>query len=322
MDDERVYLNTDEAIRMLPDGDMIHTYRQGGGLVLIGADLERERLVEKIKSGKPELAGENATRSGHGLAIVDEYGLLYIETKRQTEEQRLAAELAALRAELEQARADTQKVAHALLAPYTRVLKEDAEVGGFAISILEFPGCYSEGETREEAMSNIEEAAIAWMLAALGQGQTIPEPRKYVAELEQARAERDAVTKEREEARLIADSWRGIANINEVLLASANHDDERSRETIRRLVVACRAAAKVMRDNKDVLWRDLIWEWSGNIFEHYNPELFEDEDIEKTSARLRAAGYDVEAFEARIREVINQARVKRDEQQAKQAGEA
>jgi hypothetical protein len=67
------------------------------------------------------------------------------------------------------------------------------------------------------------------------------------AELEQARAERDAVTKEREEARLIADSWRGIANINEVLLASANHDDERSRETIRRLVVAARAAIRSLR---------------------------------------------------------------------------
>ena len=98
MEDERVYLTADEAIRMLPDGDMIHTYRQGGGFVLIGADWERERLVEKIASGKPEFAGENATRSGHGLAIVDEHGPLYIETKRQTEEQRLTAELAALRA--------------------------------------------------------------------------------------------------------------------------------------------------------------------------------------------------------------------------------
>lgn len=105
MEDERVYLTADEAIRMLPDGDMIHTYRQGGGFVLIGADWERERLVEKIASGKPEFAGENATRSGHGLAIVDEHGPLYIETKRQTEEQRLTAELAALRADLEQARA-------------------------------------------------------------------------------------------------------------------------------------------------------------------------------------------------------------------------
>lgn len=103
MEDERVYLTADEAIRMLPDGDMIHTYRQGGGFVLIGADWERERLVEKIASGKPEFAGENATRSGHGLAIVDEHGPLYIETKRQTEEQRLTAELAALRADLEQA---------------------------------------------------------------------------------------------------------------------------------------------------------------------------------------------------------------------------
>lgn len=46
---------------------------------------------------------------------------------------------------------------------------------------------------------------------------------------------------ERDEARKIADTWRGIANINEILLASANHDDERSRRTIRALVVAARS---------------------------------------------------------------------------------
>ena len=54
-------------------------------------------------------------------------------------------------------------------------------------------------------------------------------------------AEIARLTAELAQARAIADTWRGIANINEVLLESANHDDERSRRTIRALVVAARA---------------------------------------------------------------------------------
>lgn len=55
MEDERVYLTADEAIRMLPDGDMIHTYRQGGGFVLIGGDMERCMICAVIDA-ESELA--------------------------------------------------------------------------------------------------------------------------------------------------------------------------------------------------------------------------------------------------------------------------
>jgi len=142
-------------------------------------------------------------------------------------------------------------------------------------------------------------------------------------ELAQARAERDEWKRKYERDDLLGtyrryEVMRDCANNNEELYKRSLKQRSRQRATIAALVVACRAAAKVMRDNKDVLGMDLIWEWSGYIFEHYNPELLEDEDIETTHARLRAAGYDVEEFEARIREVINQARTKRD----KQAGEA
>lgn len=171
MDDERVYLTVDEAIRMLPNERLIHTYRQGDGFSLCGAHWTRDLVVAKIRIGKPELSGETATSMRHGLTITDEHGRLWIETKQQTEVERL-------RAELEHVRADARKIAHALLAPYARALKEDTDAGGFAISIVEFPGCYSEGETYEEALDNIEEAAVGWMLAALEQGQTIPEPAK------------------------------------------------------------------------------------------------------------------------------------------------
>src|SRR5690242_4279621 len=59
--------------------------------------------------------------------------------------------------------------------PYTRILIPEAE-GGYAAEILEFPGCYAYGETANEAMRNLESAAVSWIEAALDQGQHIPAP--------------------------------------------------------------------------------------------------------------------------------------------------
>ena len=42
--------------------------------------------------------------------------------------------------------------------------------------MLEFPGCFAEGETAEEAMQALERAAKSWIQAALDQGQEIPPP--------------------------------------------------------------------------------------------------------------------------------------------------
>lgn len=60
--------------------------------------------------------------------------------------------------------------------PYSRVLIPDPEVGGFTAKVLEFPGCFSEGDSVQEAYDNLDEAAKGWIEAALERGQTIPEP--------------------------------------------------------------------------------------------------------------------------------------------------
>lgn len=62
-----------------------------------------------------------------------------------------------------------------LKAPYARILIPD-ETGGFSAEILEFPGCFAEGETADEAMQALDRAAKAWIEAALDQGQAIPPP--------------------------------------------------------------------------------------------------------------------------------------------------
>jgi antitoxin HicB len=62
-----------------------------------------------------------------------------------------------------------------LKQPYTRVLLPEAE-GGFFAEILEFPGCYAQGENPTQAYQDLEEAAKSWLAAALEHGQTIPPP--------------------------------------------------------------------------------------------------------------------------------------------------
>lgn len=59
--------------------------------------------------------------------------------------------------------------------PYTRRLTPD-ESGGFVASVLEFPGCIAEGDTADEALTNLDAAAESWLEVALSHGQYIKDP--------------------------------------------------------------------------------------------------------------------------------------------------
>jgi predicted RNase H-like HicB family nuclease len=59
--------------------------------------------------------------------------------------------------------------------PYTRILIPSDD-GSFTAEILEFTGCFADGETADEAMNNLNEAARSWIEACLEQGLEIPEP--------------------------------------------------------------------------------------------------------------------------------------------------
>lgn len=50
------------------------------------------------------------------------------------------------------------------------------EPRGFHAQILEFPGCYAQGDTLEEAYSNLQKAAESWIEVSLAQGHEIPDP--------------------------------------------------------------------------------------------------------------------------------------------------
>ena len=56
-----------------------------------------------------------------------------------------------------------------------------AQEGGYVIEIPDLPGCISQGETVEEAVSMIEDAKRGWLELALEQGAEIPEPTAMVS---------------------------------------------------------------------------------------------------------------------------------------------
>jgi len=66
-----------------------------------------------------------------------------------------------------------------LQQPYARIVIPD-ESGSFHAEILEFPGCYAQGDTPNEAYENLEQTAIAWIETCLERGQEVPEPANNV----------------------------------------------------------------------------------------------------------------------------------------------
>jgi len=53
--------------------------------------------------------------------------------------------------------------------------------GGFSAIVPDLPGCMSDGETPEEAISNVQDAIAAWIEAAHDLGRSIPEPSRRLA---------------------------------------------------------------------------------------------------------------------------------------------
>ena len=49
--------------------------------------------------------------------------------------------------------------------------------GGFLATVPDLPGCMSDGDTREAAARNIEDAIVAWLEEARALGRDIPQPK-------------------------------------------------------------------------------------------------------------------------------------------------
>ncbi len=62
---------------------------------------------------------------------------------------------------------------------YTVILHK-AEEGGYWVEVPALPGCFSQGETVEEALTNIREAITTHLDALKEEGQEIPRERGFV----------------------------------------------------------------------------------------------------------------------------------------------
>jgi len=60
------------------------------------------------------------------------------------------------------------------------VLIYQAEEGGFWAEVPTLPGCYSQGETIEETMSNIKEAIEAHLLALRDEKEEMPTEEEFI----------------------------------------------------------------------------------------------------------------------------------------------
>ena len=64
---------------------------------------------------------------------------------------------------------------------YTVILEKEPD-GGYVATVPAFPGCVSQGDSREEALTNIQEAADLYIEDCIASGDPVPVEagREYV----------------------------------------------------------------------------------------------------------------------------------------------
>lgn len=55
------------------------------------------------------------------------------------------------------------------------ILIPDTESGGYVVEVPSLPGCYSQGETQEEAIANIREAIALHIESLIAHGEEVPD---------------------------------------------------------------------------------------------------------------------------------------------------
>jgi antitoxin HicB len=58
------------------------------------------------------------------------------------------------------------------------LLEPDEDAGGYVVSWPALPGCYTQGDTIDEALGNIEEAILLCLEDMMAQNQPIPDMSK------------------------------------------------------------------------------------------------------------------------------------------------
>ena len=59
---------------------------------------------------------------------------------------------------------------------YPIAIEPRSERSDYGVVVPDLPGCFSAGETLEDAIAGAEEAGLAWIDAALDSGEAVPPP--------------------------------------------------------------------------------------------------------------------------------------------------
>ena len=73
-----------------------------------------------------------------------------------------------------------KKTLKQIVHQYTAVFEPDEEKGGYTVTIPSLPGCISEGETFEEALHSIQEAASLYLEVMGKRKEEFPEDRGVI----------------------------------------------------------------------------------------------------------------------------------------------
>ena len=77
---EPIELSFDEAAKLLPEGDTVHTFRNPRLGMMLGADWNREDVLKAMReSDVIQVTGPAAQSMRHGIAINHGGGILFIE---------------------------------------------------------------------------------------------------------------------------------------------------------------------------------------------------------------------------------------------------
>jgi predicted RNase H-like HicB family nuclease len=64
---------------------------------------------------------------------------------------------------------------------YPILIEEGTETAAFGVVVPDLPGCFSAGDTLDEAVEAVKEAAAAWIDVALDSGLAVPPPSSLEA---------------------------------------------------------------------------------------------------------------------------------------------
>jgi len=71
-----------------------------------------------------------------------------------------------------------------MVKKYYKVIFEPQDEGGYTVTVPSLPGCISEGDTYDEALSNIKEAISLYLESLQADGLPIPEENHLIVEVE------------------------------------------------------------------------------------------------------------------------------------------